>query len=125
MPEGFTGTMSVFSTEVWLPLGVYDEIASDLGGGSRRNLLDRTLDDLLVIGRLKPGVTAEMAAPALKGLATNLESAFPVRTEESNFHDRSAQSFRDEQQSCGSGTDSHDWSALNWNGRSGVVGGVF
>ncbi len=26
MPEGFTGTESVFSREAWLPLGVYDEI---------------------------------------------------------------------------------------------------
>ena len=29
MPEGFTGTTSVFSPEVWLPLGVYDQVAND------------------------------------------------------------------------------------------------
>jgi len=29
MPKGFTGLTSVFSPEMWLPLGVYDEIAND------------------------------------------------------------------------------------------------
>jgi predicted permease len=39
----------------------------------------------MVIGRLKPGVTAETAAPALKGLAANLESAFPVEQKNQTF----------------------------------------
>ena len=78
MPEGFTGTESVFSREAWLPLGVYDEIMSDRGGARNRSLTDRGSDRLMVIGRLKPGVTAEAAQPALKGLAANLEAAFPV-----------------------------------------------
>ena len=77
MPEGFTGTESVFSPSAWLPLGVYDEIMSDRGGGANR-LATRGNDRLLVLGRLKPGVTAEAALPALKGLAANLEAAFPV-----------------------------------------------
>jgi predicted permease len=76
MPEGFTGTESVFSREAWLPLGVYDEIISDRGGG--RSLAERGNDRLILIGRLKPGVSAEAAQPALKGLAANLEAAFPV-----------------------------------------------
>jgi predicted permease len=78
MPEGFTGTESVFSREAWLPLGVYDEIISDRGGAQNRSLSARGSDRLMVIGRLKPGITAEAAQPALKGLAANLETAFPV-----------------------------------------------
>jgi len=78
MPEGFTGTESVFSREAWLPLGVYDEIISDRGGAQNRSLSARGSDRLMVIGRLKPGITAEAAQPALKGLAANLEAAFPV-----------------------------------------------
>jgi putative ABC transport system permease protein len=78
MPEGFTGLESVFSREAWLPLGVYDEIVSDRGGTRNRSLSDRASDRLIVIGRLKPGITAEAARPALKGLAANLEAAFPV-----------------------------------------------
>ena len=78
MPEGFTGTESVFSREAWLPLGVYDEIISDRGGTNNKALTDRGSDRLMVIGRLKPGVTAQAAQPALKGLAANLEASFPV-----------------------------------------------
>ena len=41
MPEGFTGTTSVFSPEVWLPLGVFDQLSKDLGGTNRHLLADR------------------------------------------------------------------------------------
>jgi predicted permease len=85
MPEGFTGTESVFSREAWLPLGVYDEIISDRGGARTRSLSDRGNDRLMLIGRLKPGITAEAARPALKGLAANLESAFPVEQKDQTF----------------------------------------
>ncbi len=78
MPEGFTGTESVFSREAWLPLGVYDEIMSDQGAARDSSLSDRRSDRLMLIGRLNPGVTAEAARPALKGLAANFEAAFPV-----------------------------------------------
>ncbi|HEX8078343.1 MAG TPA: ABC transporter permease, partial [Chthoniobacterales bacterium] len=54
MPEGFTGTESVFSREAWLPLGVYDEIIGNRGGTRVRSLAERGNDRLLVIGRLKP-----------------------------------------------------------------------
>jgi predicted permease len=82
MPEGFTGTESVFSREAWLPLGVYGEIMSDRGGARNRALTDRGSDRLMVIGRLKPGVTAEAAGPALKGLAANFEAAFPEQKDQ-------------------------------------------
>jgi len=82
MPEGFTGTESVFSREAWLPLGVYDEIMNAQGDSS---LTDRGSDRLMLIGRLKPGVTAEAARPALKGLAANLEAAFPVEQKDQTF----------------------------------------
>jgi predicted permease len=78
MPEGFTGLESVFSREAWLPLGVYDEMIGNRGDASIRSIANRGSDRLMLIGRLKPGVTAEAAAPALKGLAANLEAAFPV-----------------------------------------------
>jgi predicted permease len=85
MPEGFTGITSIFSPEVWLPLGVHDDIANDLGSARTNSLADRGANNLMVIGRLKPGVTAEAAAPALKGLAANLETAFPVEQKNQTF----------------------------------------
>src|ERR1700674_3576349 len=85
MPEGFTGLTSVFSPEIWLPLGVYDDIAQDLGNARTNSLADRGFNKLMVIGRLKPEVTAAAAAPALKGLAANLETAFPVEQKNQTF----------------------------------------
>ncbi|HEY2801778.1 MAG TPA: ABC transporter permease [Chthoniobacterales bacterium] len=85
MPEGFTGTTSVFSSEVWLPLGVFDEETSVSGGVPNESLADRRNDELLVIGRLRPGLTAATAAPALRALAANLEKQFPVALKDQTF----------------------------------------
>jgi predicted permease len=85
MPKGFTGLTSVFSPEMWLPLGVYDEIASDSTGLRSDTLADRRLDKLMVVGRLKAGISAAAADPALKGLAANLEAAFPVEQKNQTF----------------------------------------
>lgn len=86
MPEGLTETESIFSAEVWLPLGVYDEVMNDARGAKAQSSLeDRGRENLIVIGRLKPGLTAATAEPALKGLATNLETAFPVEQKDQTF----------------------------------------
>jgi predicted permease len=85
MPEGFTGTMAVFAPEFWLPFGVYDEVANELQIERVHPLADRGSSKLLVIGRLKPGVTAQAALPSLKGLAANLETAFPIEQKDQTF----------------------------------------
>jgi predicted permease len=85
MPEGFTGTMQIVSAEAWLPLGVYDQVANDFEQNSRNSLGDRSGTQLLLIGRLKPGLTAAAAEPALKTLAANLEKAYPVEQKNQTF----------------------------------------
>ena len=85
MPEGFTGTMNLFSAEVWLPLGVYDQIANDFESDNHARLGDRAGTQLLILGRLKPGLTPATAEPAIKTLAANLESAFPVESKDQTF----------------------------------------
>ncbi|MGI8432539.1 MAG: ABC transporter permease, partial [Chthoniobacterales bacterium] len=86
MPKGLTETESIFSAEVWLPLGVYDEVMNDsLRAPSQSALADRSREDLIVIGRLKPGQTVATAEPALKGLAANLEKTFPVEQKDQTF----------------------------------------
>ncbi len=86
MPEGLTETESIFSAEVWLPLGVYDEVMNDrASAGAPSSLADRGRGNLMVIGRLKPGLTVADAEPALKGLAANLETAFPVEQKDQTF----------------------------------------
>ncbi|HVF73367.1 MAG TPA: ABC transporter permease [Chthoniobacterales bacterium] len=84
-PRGFTGTMQVFSVEVWVPLSNYDRIANDFEQENKTALGDRTGQQLLVVGRLKPGLTAAAAKPSLEGLAANLEKAFPVEQKDQTF----------------------------------------
>jgi putative ABC transport system permease protein len=85
LPKGFTGTMQVFGAEVYLPLGTYDAVANDFESDNRTALGDRTGTQLLVIARLKPGVPAVAADPALKTLAANLEQAYPVEQKDQTF----------------------------------------
>ncbi len=85
LPAGFTGTMNLFSPEIWVPLGVYEQLESDFQSSTRTTLDDRAGQQLLLIARLKAGVTAAAAAPALQTLAANLEQAFPVEQKDQTF----------------------------------------
>ena len=61
-PQGFTGTMALVSPEVWMPLGMFDIVVNDFfknhGRGSRR----RMAGTVIVFGRLKEGVTPQVAS---------------------------------------------------------------
>lgn len=85
LPQGFTGTTQIFAPEIWLPLGVYDQVANDFESDSRGKLDDRGGRQLIVVGRLKQGMTAAAAAPALKTLAASLEQAHPVEQKDQTF----------------------------------------
>ena len=85
LPQGFTGTTQIFAPEIWLPLGVYDQVANDFETESRGKLDDRGGRQFMIVGRLKPGMTATAAAPALKTLAANLEHAYPVEQKNQTF----------------------------------------
>ncbi|HET9857838.1 MAG TPA: ABC transporter permease, partial [Chthoniobacterales bacterium] len=85
LPKGFTGTMQIFAAEVWLPLGSYNTVANDFESDNRTTLGDRTGTQLLIIGRIKPGMSAAAAEPALKTLASNLEQAYPVEQKDQTF----------------------------------------
>src|SRR5205814_1035681 len=54
-------------------------------GDTRRTFGDRAGQQLIVIGRLKSGLTPAAAKPALEGLAANLEKAFPVEQKDQTF----------------------------------------
>ena len=84
-PRGFTGTLQIFSVEVWLPLSNYDRIANDFEQANKAAFGDRAGQQLIVIGRLKSGMTAAAAKPALEGLAANLEKAYPVEQKDQTF----------------------------------------
>jgi predicted permease len=88
-PKEFTGTMQILSPEVWLPMSVYDQVANNFESENRTAIDDRKGTQLRIIGRLKPGMTAAAAKPALEGLAANLEKAYPVEQKDQTFMVRS------------------------------------
>ena len=84
-PKGFVGTMQILSPEVWLPMSVYDQVANDFESENKTTIDDRKGTQVRIMGRLKPGMTAAAAKPALKGLAANLETAYPVEQKNQTF----------------------------------------
>src|SRR5882724_4215390 len=84
-PKGFAGTLQILSPEVWLPISVYDQVANDFGSKNKTTIDDRNGTQLRIIGRLKPGMTAAAAKPALEGLAANLENAYRVEQKNQTF----------------------------------------
>src|SRR5437667_1842159 len=84
-PKGFAGTLQILSPEVWLPISVYDQVANDFGSKNKTTMDDRNGTQLRIIARLKPGMTAAAAKPALEGLAANLEKAYPVEQKNQTF----------------------------------------
>ncbi len=95
LPKGFTGTIQVFSPELWIPLGSYDAVANDFDSDNRGALGDRAGTQLLIIARLKPGVTGVAAEPALKTLAANIEQTFPVEQKDQTFISTPVSRFAD------------------------------
>jgi predicted permease len=84
-PKGFVGTMQILSPEVWLPMSVYDQVANDFESDNKTTISDRKGTDVRIMGRLKPGMTAAAAKPALEGLAANLEKVYPVEQKDQTF----------------------------------------
>lgn len=78
--KGFTGATVAMSPEVYVPLGSYELIVNDLflKGREHTRLDDRENHSLVLIGRLRPGLTAEAATTQLDALARRLEEAYPA-----------------------------------------------
>jgi predicted permease len=84
-PPHFTGTMMLFGPELYFPLGDFDLLQNDFDATAKRSLERRDSYRLLVVARLKPGVTATAAEAALKTLASGLEAQFPVEQKDQTF----------------------------------------
>src|SRR5262245_13406870 len=76
-PQHFTGTTAILGAEYYLPVGVYDAIASDYDSDERFPISDRRSRPLILVGRLKPGVTRDHANAQLKVIAAAHEHAYP------------------------------------------------
>ena len=76
-PQQFTGTTAILGAEYYLPVGVHDAIASDLDANGSFSISDRRSRPLILVGRLKPGVTRQQADAQLKVIAAAHERAYP------------------------------------------------
>jgi putative ABC transport system permease protein len=72
LPRGFYGTEIIAAPEMWFPMSMQAEI--EVGNNS---LDKRGVENLLIQGRLKPGVSPERAQAALDVIASQLEREFP------------------------------------------------
>ena len=75
-PEGFAGTMALVSPELWLPLGVYERSADDFKE-STAPLSDPRQHPLMLVGRLRPGLSAAAATPLLGTITAALRGIDP------------------------------------------------
>jgi predicted permease len=76
-PEGFTGTMALIAAEVYLPLGVFDDVVTDRFKNTGTGLEDRSNNSLVLAGRLPPSTTDAIVAARLDALSRQLEAAYP------------------------------------------------
>jgi predicted permease len=74
--EGFTGTTALVSPSLYLPLGMYEAAINDFEGQGRQ-LAAHDNHNLILIGRLRPGMTQTSADHQLSTVASRLEQAFP------------------------------------------------
>jgi predicted permease len=83
-PEGFTGTTALVSPEMYFPLGVYEWLMNDFEG-SGRSLAARDNHALILVGRLRQGITQKTADSELAVVAARLEQAYPGENKDQTF----------------------------------------
>jgi putative ABC transport system permease protein len=84
-PKGFSGTTAVIGTEYFLPLGVHDRIESDFDSKDKFAFSDRRNRSLIMVGRLKPGITRDQANSQLQVLSAAHEKAFPADNKDQEY----------------------------------------
>jgi predicted permease len=80
-PEGFTGTTALISAELYAPLGAYDGLVNDFESHGHA-LASRDTHALIVLARLRAGVTLAAADAQLTGVAAAMQNAWPVENKD-------------------------------------------
>jgi putative ABC transport system permease protein len=83
-PEGFSGTTALISSELYLPLGAYQLVMNDFDGHGKP-LEARDHHNLILVGRLRPGMTGQQANAQLAVVASQLEKAYPAENRNQTF----------------------------------------
>jgi predicted permease len=81
---GFAGTTALLSPELYLPLGVYELVMNDFEG-RRRPLAARDNHALILVGRLRLGITQKSADASLATIASQLAKAYPEDDKDHTF----------------------------------------
>jgi len=81
-PEGFTGTIALFSPEFWIPIGAAPLVEDAEGRGKAGRLTDRAHRTLMVVARLRSGVSREAAESLAGPLASRLRQAAPAENKD-------------------------------------------
>jgi predicted permease len=80
-PEGFTGTTALISAELYAPLGMYEALINDFENRNRA-LAARDNHALVVLARMRPGMTPAAADAQLAGVAAAMRQAWPVENKD-------------------------------------------
>jgi predicted permease len=83
-PKGFTGTTALFGAELFLPLGMYEVAMNDFATDGRP-FAARGSHTLMLVGRLKPGMSLAQADERLALSASRLEQAYPADNKQQTF----------------------------------------
>jgi predicted permease len=82
-PEGFAGTMALVAPEFWLPTGVFASVSGEMFTSERTtDLADPKSKALMLLGRLRDGVTVESAAAKLAVLSRQFVEHDPVESKD-------------------------------------------
>jgi predicted permease len=76
-PAGFAGPMAIAGPEFWMPLGAAALLSVEPGPWQASGTPDVATRDLMVVGRLKPSLTAEGANAAMSAVSAALVRARP------------------------------------------------
>jgi len=82
--KGFSGTTAMVTSEVYVPLGVYESVVNDFDGHVRP-LAARDNHVLIAVGRLKEGMSQQTAGSSLALVADRLAKAYPGENKDQTF----------------------------------------
>jgi predicted permease len=82
--EGFTGTTALFTPEFFMPLSLHDAMTNDFEGLGRR-LAARDNYALILVGRLRAGLSEKSADSQLAAVASGMAMAYPSENKDQTF----------------------------------------
>ncbi len=82
--DGFTGTTALISAEVYMPLSLHDAMTNDFEGMGR-SLGARDNHALILVGRLRPGISEKAADSQLAAVASGIEKSYPAENKDQTF----------------------------------------